>query len=746
MVTEDKKSKIEEKSEDEKKQEKVKRIKNNVEFAYNFFQASRLNYINSTYFTLVNTITVQDQKTLELIKKPNLTFNVLEAFYSRLLGEFSNHEPSFSATSKDQYNVNDQLLAFVDGKIRQFDYECAQDNLKNDLYKNMLIGGYDVAQMYIDYESERSLHKCIKMTRIDPLLTFFDPLAQCSHKGDGKFCGYIKPMKEDEFKKEYGIDVSEIGYESSGYFNWSCFKSTDKFIMVAIYWEKEPYKIKLVQVDSYVKNGRQYPPKVMELEEYEEMKKNWDGIEAAPIYTGEPVEKDVYKITKTEAVGNKILRESETKYRTLPLIMFSGNAVRYREWNMDGGEVKELQRPYGYNAEGMQRLKNQAGISLANELKNMVNAKFLMPAKAMNKEYSQTHGYFNIQDKEVIVYNHDDTKGNPIPPPTTVTRSQIPSELSNTFLGADQAIQNIFGSYDAALGINDNQLSGKAIDSAASHSNASAKPFIVGFFSAYNQCAKFYKEMLPIVYSSERFTEVRDDKGKSDRVLINRNDGEGLQIKFEPDDIEVKIEAGVNFEAQRREELNQVVSIITAMPGFAKFMETKALDKIISLLNWNASDDLMNAAKAFMQENAQAQQMQQEIMKQQAQFNPQLLNAKNDEVKNQLQKMQMQLDAAQQQRENDLKQMQIRMETYIKLQQDETNRLKVLSEAQTSQEESMEKLDRNATIRANTEAKLILERKKHEHEEDKHAIDTIFKIHDHVSNKIDSSENNNLYF
>ena len=72
-----------------------------------------------------------------------------------------------------------------------------------------------------------------------------------------------------------------------------------------------------------------------------------------------------------------------------------------------------------------------------------------------------------------------------------------PPEIVQAFQGADSLMEQVLGSYDAALGINNNQLSGVAIVEGAYQSNAAAMPYIVGFMQGLQRAAQVYVRPAP---------------------------------------------------------------------------------------------------------------------------------------------------------------------------------------------------------------------------------------------------------
>src|ERR1700749_2096608 len=109
----------------------------------------------------------------------------------------------------------------------------------------------------------------------------------------------------------------------------------------------------------------------------------------------------------------------------------------------------------------------------------MAQHKYIIKKKAIPPEQSYLDALTRPQRASTLVVNafKDNNPNMPIPEPIIpVTPQLAPPEISNTITMADQIIQNELGSFDAQLGINNNQLSSLAIQEAATQSNAAAMP------------------------------------------------------------------------------------------------------------------------------------------------------------------------------------------------------------------------------------------------------------------------------
>jgi hypothetical protein len=315
---------------------------------------------------------------------------------------------------------------------------------------------------------------------------------------------------------------------------------------------------------------------------------------------------------------------------------------------------------------GAQRLKNFAGQTLANELENMVQHKFMVAKESLPDEAQYLEAYSNIQKPNTLVYKAFDeiNPDKPVPPPQPIPRIPPPPEVSGTFNMIESTIQNILGSFDAALGINDNQLSGVAIVEAATQSNAAAMPYVVGFMQAWERVGNVVVRLLPKIYVTPRSIPAKGPDGKMVSIKINQPGG--VQFNYDENALSVKVEAGVNFAIQKSKALQQIIGLMQASPSFAQFINEIGLPVLLDNIEIKGIDQLKQMSEMWMQQQQQMKQQAMQMQKEAMQNNPQMLavqnekikiqaKAQDDNVKNQLAAAQLALDK----QEQDLTEMKI---------------------------------------------------------------------------------------
>src|ERR1017187_2398863 len=571
-----------------KYKDELPRLKKMVRHSSDYFEPNYKRFNDFRRFVFDTSLTDGDRMVLDTLKKPALEFNIGEAYISRLRGEFSKQEPSIVVTADDGANVSSEMIDLVTGHLRHIISESNKNSCEYQVYTDILSGGFSAIKIWTEYAHSMSFDQVIKFDRVyDPTLVGFDPLARTPHKGDGQYCFELYPKTKEEFEHDYpdanlhGIDFTR----SVEGFSWSYSNNGQDVLLLCDFYEKKKKKKHIVQlVNGYV----------MTVQEYKSFVEKWNAsgiIEQVPAIKGKPRWTDIETICRYTFLENQIIDYIETDYSALPIVFVDGNSILIRQGTNHGAFI-QMTRPYIYHLKGLQQLKNFAGQSLANELENLVQHKFKVAKESLPDEQSYLDAYTNIQIANTLVYKafKDNDPKQPVPPPMEIQRIPIPPEVINSFTMVDQMSQSILGSYDASLGINDNQLSGTAIVEGASQSNAAAMPYVVGFMQALTQVANIIVGLLPKYYVTPRTIPVVDDDGMRTYKEINKPNQ--LFMNYDENSLSVKVEAGVNFAIQKARSLNQMIQMSQAMPIFGQFMNSKGLKILIDNLEMQGQEKL----------------------------------------------------------------------------------------------------------------------------------------------------------
>ncbi len=686
------------------------RIKKNVENAWEYFRDNYERFNDMRKFVFISSMNDADESYNKTLHRPSIEFNILEAYINRLRGEFSKNEPGIEVSAKDGAKIDPRVISVVDGHLRYLLYEANKNGFEYNVYTDTLTGGFSSAKIYTDYVSEMSFNQDIFLKRtFDPTMTFFDPMAKNDDKGDGRFCGEVIPIYREEFIEQFpkaAANIEKIKVKSNnnvGNFQWSYKNQDEQVIVICDYYEKKKRKEKIVKLT----DGR-----VMPVKEYKKLIEEWQSegiIEQYPLIVGQPRMTDITTIVRYRICDTEILEYVETDYDSLPIVFIDGNSILSKD--TDNTAVRQFTRPIIYQARGAQRLKNFAGQTLANELENLVQHKWMVPKEGIPLDYKEA--YTDVQMASVLVYNafKDDDPNIPLPPPQAVPRPPIPPEIINTFMGCDQIIQNTLGTFDPSLAkLGEREVSGIAIQESLTLSNASAMPYVVSFLKGLQSVANRIVEVLPKIYATPRTIPVMGPDGKKSYVVLNQEGG--ISLDYEKNALQVKIEAGPSFGMQQSKALNQIIALTQASPLFGQFINTVGLDVLLDNIDIRGIDQLKAAAENFM---AQMQQMQAQAAQQKSQQDPNMMFIQVEQEKNQ-QKAQIEMAKLQQKAEQDKAQNQLSLvELEMEKQKLNIELAKLAAEVEQIRAEFGLKKQKQASEQANESVELALKAAQHNH-------------------------------
>src|ERR1700743_2746020 len=93
-----------------KYQDELTKLKKMVRHSSDYFESNYKRFNDYRRFVFDSSLTDDDKMVLETLKKPQIEFNICEAYISRLRGEFSKQEPSIIVTAEDGANVSSEMI------------------------------------------------------------------------------------------------------------------------------------------------------------------------------------------------------------------------------------------------------------------------------------------------------------------------------------------------------------------------------------------------------------------------------------------------------------------------------------------------------------------------------------------------------------------------------------------------------------------------------------------------------------
>lgn len=616
----------------QKHQDQVIRLRQNADSSKKYFRANNERYRMCRDFLFKTALDMNDKGIADELQRPQVEINVLEAYISHFLGEFSRQTPSPSVQpiNQDPKLANQALI--VENHIRHI-FESSK-SVQADIFRNVLSGGFSVLKIVTDYVNEKSFDQAIYLRKVlDDTETGFDPLAKEAHKGDGKYCFEIIPKTKEEIKEEFpDIDLSDVNFDApiSDGFPWYYVQSdgNDKkqVVLICNYFEK-----KIVYKTLYRLSDPTHPDNniVMYKEEYEKLLEKYlqSGILQAPPVILEKSRRAHTTIVNYKFTGDEILSYEETDFNFLPLIFIDGNSVLLKDGQMT--------RPYFFHAMDAQRMKNICAQSIMNDVENMRQTDIFVAKEAIPEEPELRLAWLNPQKANAaLAYNYfsESNDGATLPLPQVFQRQQISPSIIQMFQLADKNIQAVLGSYDAQQGLQ-SDMSGIAIENGAMQSNNAAKPYIDNYLFAMDQACKSIVDLMPKYYTTLRTIPLVNSEGKRSSKVINDSVNDPMfKIEYEANQLQVQVHMDQNFEVQQARFIDTAAKLMKISPPLNEFFSTDGVPLILDNITMKDVAKVKEQFGVFMQKKQQEQKQQQQT---QMQMNPAIIQKQIAEMKNQ---------------------------------------------------------------------------------------------------------------
>lgn len=633
-------------------QDELPQLVKDVENTYQYMKPNYDRFNRFRKFVYKTALTDDDRNVLRETGKPDLEVNICEASISKQLGEFAKNQPSIKVSKDDGADVSPQQIKFVEDHGRHIIYDSNKNSCEYETFKDIMSGGFSFLKAEIDYTHEMSSHQTFLINRVyDPTLCGFDPLSITPTKMDGRFVFELHPMSIDDFKSKYPkIKLDKVRWSGDlGGFNWSFSQGLVDIVMVCDFYKKKKKKVQVVTlIDGTTKL----------YDEYKEAKEKYEAdlsnIAQFPLFVGKPRWTTKTTICRYVFIKDEVLEYEETIFKTFPIAYMPGNDMLIRD--EDNSTVQLMTRPYVYNLYGVQRLKNFATQCWGNELENMVQHKFMIAEEALPTSSDAMEAWVTPQKPSTLIWKsadpHDATRQ--IPEPVPVPRVPMPPEIGQAFQAMDQMIEVILGTFtpDNKLG----NLSGDSIEEGQIQANMTSMPYIVGWLQGWTHILQCCVEAFPKVYVFPRELPIRGMNGKPSSVKLNGNDG--MKLTYGEYDLNVKVEAGVNFNIQKTRALNQIIGLMKVSPVFAKFMNEEGLEILLDNVEIRGIDALKEMVGKFSQrmkqEQADAMKNNPEMKKLELKAQELQLNSHHEMIDDQIETAKLSL----QKEELDVKKMQ----------------------------------------------------------------------------------------
>lgn len=509
--------------------------------------------------------------------RPCLTMDHLDQSVKMVTNEERQRRPSIicnpngSGATREVADVNQGLFRHVE--VRS-DCEMVYDTV----FDHMCRGGFGYMRLITEYLDENSFDQDLRLVPImNPFSVYVDPASVLPDQTDARYKFIITDIPIQEYKHDYPesdtfqnlSELSSIGIDPSDWASKEAVRVAEYFVI-----ETEERTI-----------FRNVAGKVLDLESANDDEKELISKGVLPKRVTEKKKVMWYKINAFE-----ILESRELPGTYIPVIPILGtelivNGKRHRRGLIRN--AKDPQRAYNYQ------------VSAATEMVALAPKAPWVGAKGQFSSDETKWKSANVRNWSTLEYDPVTSGGTQAPPPQrNVAEPPIQATVA-LIHQADNDLKASLGIYDASLGQQGPEQSGKAIMARQKQGDLATLNFSDNFDRALRLAGKIMLSYFPVVYDTPRIKRIIAPDGEIKHVGVFAGtftpEEAGTQLQSELDkgvidevfnlkqgEYDVALSVGPNNQTKRMEAASSMMAMVQAYP---QLMEL-AGDLLIGNLDW----------------------------------------------------------------------------------------------------------------------------------------------------------------
>jgi hypothetical protein len=490
--------------------------------------------------------------------RPCLTINKLPQHVHQITNDQRQNRPSVKVIPVND-DADVEVAEIFNGMIRHIEYISDADVAYDTACENQVAYGEGYIRLLTQYCDENSFDQDIKIARVrNSFSVYMDPLIQDPCGSDAKWCFITEDLSKDEYHRLFpdASPVSTLETLGVGDQNLSQWLNTDTIrIAEYFYIEYEKHTLNL------------YPGNVTAFEGTPEDK------ELRQVY-GKPKKSrqaDRKKIKWCKINGYEILEEQEWAGSCIPVVRVIGN-----EYEVEGRiYISGLVR----NAKDAQRMYNYWTSQEAEMLALAPKAPFIGYGGQF-EGYETQWKTANTQNWPYLEVNPDvtDGQGAVLPLPQRALPPMAQTGLIQAKMGASEDIKSATGQYNASLGQQSNERSGRAILARQREGDVGTYHYQDNLARAVRYVGRQLVDMIPKIYDTRRIARIIGLDGETKMVKIDPMQPEAVR--------KIQNQEGIVIDKIYNPSVGKYDVVVATGPGYATKRQ-EALEAMAQLLQGN---------------------------------------------------------------------------------------------------------------------------------------------------------------
>jgi hypothetical protein len=513
--------------------------------------------------------------------RPCLTINKLPQHVRQVTNQQRQNRPSGKVIPADD-RADVAVAEVFDGIIRHIEYMSDADVAYDTACDNQVTYGEGYIRILTEYAREDSFDQDLRIGRVrNSFSVYMDPTIQDPCGSDAQWCFITQDMLKEEFERTFpdAAPITSIMAQGIGDQSLSQWIS-ENTVRIAEYFYIDHEKAKL----------NLYPGNVTA---FDKTPQN-DQLKAM---FGKPLRTrtvDRRKVMWLKTNGYEILDEREWPGKYIPVVRVIGN-----EFEVDGRlYVSGLVR----NAKDAQRMYNYWTSQEAEMLALAPKAPFIAYGGQF-EGYEMQWKTANTTNWPYLEVNPDvtDGAGNVLPLPQRAQPPMAQTGLIQAKMGAAEDIKSSTGQYNASLGQQGNERSGKAIMARVQEGDTGTYHYVDNLGRAIRHITRQLVDMIPKIYDTERIARIIGLDGEVGMAKINPQQpepvkkivdqaGNVVEKIYNPTvgTYDVVITTGPSYLTKRQEAVEAMANILQTSPQLWQV----AGDLFIKNMDWPGAQEM----------------------------------------------------------------------------------------------------------------------------------------------------------
>ena len=500
--------------------------------------------------------------------RPCLTINKLPQHVRQVTNQQRQNRPSGKVIPADD-NADVAVAEVFDGIIRHIEYMSDADVAYDTACDNQVTYGEGYIRLLTEYAREDSFDQDLRIGRVrNSFSVYMDPTIQDPCGSDAQWCFITEDLLKVEYERMFpdaqpisSIMATGIGDQSMS--QWI----SENTVRIAEYFYLDHEKATLNLYPGNVTAFKGSP-------QDEQLKAMFE----KPVRTRTV---DRRKVMWVKTNGYEVLDEREWLGKYIPVVRVVGN-----EFEVDGRLfVSGLVR----NAKDAQRMYNYWTSQEAEMLALAPKAPFVAYGGQF-EGYEMQWKTANTTNWPYLEVNPDatDGAGNSFPLPQRSLPPMAQTGLIQAKMGAAEDIKSTTGQYNASLGQQGNERSGKAILARVQEGDTGTYHYVDNLGRAIRHITRQLVDLIPKVYDTERIARIIGVDGEVGMAKINPQQPEPVK--------EIRDQTGIVIEKIYNPTVGVYDVVITTGPSYLTKRQ-EAVEAMANILQtspqlWQVAGDL----------------------------------------------------------------------------------------------------------------------------------------------------------